>query len=56
MTRFRSTLRDIGKTAQILIYPGVSHGFANPDGASYDHETAVESWATVLSFLDGQLR
>jgi len=56
VTRFRSTMRDIGKTAQILIYPGVSHDFANPDGASYDHDTAIESWATVLNFLDGELR
>ena len=54
-TRYRSTLRDLDKTAIVLIYSGVSRGFADPARATYAHEAATESWASTLEFLRGQL-
>lgn len=54
-TLFRSTLRDLNKTAIVLIHSNVEHGFANPAGPAYAHEAANESWASTVEFLRGQL-
>jgi carboxymethylenebutenolidase len=55
VTQFRSSLRDIGRSAVVLINSNVGHGFANPRGSAYNHEVASESWDTVLEFLDSSL-
>lgn len=54
--RFRRRLRELGKDSEILIYTGVAHAFANPDGAMYDAEAADEAWNKTLEFLAQQLR
>lgn len=54
--RFRRQLRDLGKDAEVLIYSDVRHAFANPSGTAYDHESALETWALTLEFLDARLR
>jgi carboxymethylenebutenolidase len=53
---FRSRLRDLGKAAQVVIYPDVDHAFANPSGQAYDHASAVAAWDETLEFLDEELR
>ena len=56
VTQFRSQLRDLGKSAVVLIHSNVAHDFANPDSAAYDHDAAVENWTGVIDFLGRSLR
>jgi carboxymethylenebutenolidase len=56
VTQFRSQLRDLGKSAVVLIHANVSHDFANPESAAYDHAAAVENWDSAVNFLDTSLR
>jgi carboxymethylenebutenolidase len=53
---FRERLRTLGKDAQILIYPGANHAFANPSGGNYHEKAATDSWQATLKFLDERLR
>lgn len=53
--RFRSVLRDLGKTEQVVIYPDVSHGFADPTRRVYNHAAAEQAWTEMLAFLDAYL-
>lgn len=36
-------------------YPGTSHGFADPEGSTFDQAHADLAWARTLSFLDAHL-
>ncbi len=54
--RFRSRLREMGKDADIHIYPGVGHAFANPSGGNYDARAAEDAWNRTLEFLDRHLK
>jgi carboxymethylenebutenolidase len=56
ITQFRSSLRDLDKDALILIHSNVGHDFANPDSGAYNHDAAMENWATTLEFLGRTLR
>ncbi len=53
---FRATLQDLGKNAEVLIYPRADHAFANPSGGNYNEEAAADSWDKTLSFLTRQLQ
>ncbi len=53
---FRSTLTDLGKTADVLIVVGADHAFANPSGTSYDDKAAEEAWVKTLAFLERHLK
>jgi carboxymethylenebutenolidase len=53
---FRSTLTDLGKTAEVLIVVGADHAFANPSGTSYDEKAAEEAWGKTLAFLERHLK
>lgn len=48
---FEAALRELGKTAEIHIYPGAQHAFANPSGSRYDAAAAEDAWARTLAFL-----
>jgi len=54
--RFRTTLNDLGKTAEVLIVPGADHAFANPSGGNYNEQAANEAWQTTLTFLERHLK
>jgi carboxymethylenebutenolidase len=54
--RFRSTLADLRKNAEVLIVPRADHAFANPSGGNYNEHAANESWATTLAFLARHLK
>jgi carboxymethylenebutenolidase len=54
--RFRSLLRDLEKSAQVVIYPDVGHGFLNPSAGAFSPDSAEEAWREVVAFLDQSLR
>jgi carboxymethylenebutenolidase len=53
---FRLALNGLGKDAQILIYSGADHAFANPSGGNFHPEHAAEAWESTLAFLDRNLK
>jgi len=52
---FREQMQSLGKQADIRIYPGVDHAFANPSGGEYDEAAAEEAWRLTVEFLAGTL-
>ena len=53
--RFETTLNELGKDAEIVVYEGAGHAFANPTGQSYQPEAAEDAWRRTLAFLDRTL-
>ena len=53
---FKTSLEELGKDAQIHIYEGADHAFANPSGTRYKADAAEDAWAKTLAFLDAHLR
>ena len=52
---FRETAQSLGKAVDIVIYPDAQHGFANPDDARFDADSASAAWERVVTFLRAQL-
>lgn len=48
---FGAALERLRKDHEILVYPGVGHGFANPTGNNYDEAAASDAWRRTLEFL-----
>jgi len=53
---FESALGELGKTAEIHIYDGAGHAFANPSGRNYQPEAATDAWRRTVDFLSQTLR
>lgn len=53
--RFEAVLDSLGRTAEMYVYEGADHAFANPSGTRYAPEAAKRSWARTLEFLDTHL-
>lgn len=53
--RFEAMLNDLGKDAQIHLYEGAGHAFANPSGTTYEEEAAATAWERTTAFLDRTL-
>jgi len=53
---FRTALNQLGKDAEILVYSGADHAFANPSGGNYNAQRAAEAWETTLAFLNENLK
>jgi carboxymethylenebutenolidase len=53
---FEGALRDLGKDAKIVVYPGADHAFANPSGRNYQPETAEKAWLETTAFLERTLK
>lgn len=53
---FEAHLETLGKTAEIRIYEGADHAFANPSGTRYEPEAAEDAWRRTLDFLAEHLR
>ena len=53
--RFETMLSDLGKDAQIHLYEGAGHAFANPSGTNYEEEAAATAWERTTAFLDRTL-
>ena len=52
---FERGLHELGKDAEIHVYPGAKHAFANPSGGNYDAAAAADAWQKTLAFLDKHL-
>jgi len=55
VAEFESALIDLGKTAEIYVYEGADHAFANPSGTRYNAEAAKLAWERTVTFLDERL-
>jgi carboxymethylenebutenolidase len=53
---FESTLKDLGKNAEMYIYEGANHAFANPSGKRYDPKAAADAWKKTTAFLAKHLK
>lgn len=53
---FEQLLGDLGKNADVRLYPNVEHAFANPSGGSYDAGAATDAWEATRTFLRSNLR
>jgi carboxymethylenebutenolidase len=45
----------LGKKAEVHIYDGADHAFANPSGTAYQAAAAEDAWRRTLTFLDQNL-
>jgi carboxymethylenebutenolidase len=52
---FEAALKEEGKKATVLVYPGVGHAFFNEERPSYDAEAAKDAWARTTLFLKDSL-
>ena len=50
-----STLEELGKPAEIIVYEDAGHAFANPSGQNYVPEAAEDAWTKTTEFLDRYL-
>ncbi len=53
--QFEQSLKNLGKDAEIVIYDGAGHAFANPTGENFRPEPAADAWQRTLTFLDRTL-
>ncbi len=53
---FEGALRELGKNAKIVVFPGADHAFANPSGRNYQPEAAEKAWLETVAFLQGALK
>ncbi len=53
---FEAALSELGKAAQIHIYEGADHAFANPSGTRYAAEAATQAWQRTIDFLAENLK
>jgi carboxymethylenebutenolidase len=53
---FQDALERLGKQADVRIYDGVDHAFANPSGTAYDKPAADDAWTRTTAFLSENLR
>ena len=53
---FESALHELGKSAEIHVYAGANHAFANPSGTRYDAAAAEQAWARTLAFFEQNLQ
>ncbi len=54
--KFEQTLEELDKEAEIHVYEGANHAFANPSGERYDPEAAQDAWQKTLEFLETHLK
>jgi carboxymethylenebutenolidase len=53
---FEAALKDAGKKASILVYPGVGHAFFNEERPGYDREVAADAWDRTKNFFKENLQ
>jgi carboxymethylenebutenolidase len=53
---FEHALAEAGRPAEIHVYEGADHAFANPSGGRYDEAAARDAWARTLAFFARHLR
>ena len=53
---FEKALGELGKPAEIHVYPGADHAFANSSGGNYNASAATDAWAKTTAFFNQHLR
>jgi carboxymethylenebutenolidase len=53
--KFRDTLRNAGKQAEVVLYADADHGFMCDDRPSYHPTHAKEAWTKTIAFLKQHL-
>lgn len=53
---FEANLKELGKSADITIYEGANHAFANPSGTHYEPEAAASAWEKTTAFFAANLK
>lgn len=53
---FEAALKTAGKDAEIVVYEGADHAFANPSGSRYQEAAATDAWRRTTAFLAGHLK
>lgn len=53
---FESTLKQLNKSAEIHLYEGAAHAFANPSGGNHKPDAAADAWQKSLAFLAQHLK
>lgn len=53
---FEKALKEAGKNAQIFVYPGAGHAFANDERDSFHPDASRQAWARTMDFLQKQLK
>jgi carboxymethylenebutenolidase len=48
-------MKELGKNANIHIYEGAKHAFANASGVAYEPVAAEDSWEKTVKFLKAYL-
>ena len=54
--QFEKTLKELDKDADIRIYAGAGHAFANPSGDAYVEEAATDAWERTTKFFAEHLK
>ena len=54
--QFETALKSLGKPAEVHIYDGAAHAFANPSGGNYKADAAADAWQRSLTFLAEHLK
>ncbi|MEC4816002.1 MAG: dienelactone hydrolase family protein [Scytonema sp. PMC 1069.18] len=53
---FESALKSLDKPAEIYVYEGADHAFANPSGTRYNAKAAEDAWEKTSAFLNKHLK
>lgn len=53
---FRDALEELGKEADVYIYPDTKHAFSNPSGLAYNKEAADLAWERTTAFFGEHLQ
>ncbi|MEM1251405.1 MAG: dienelactone hydrolase family protein [Cyanobacteria bacterium P01_H01_bin.21] len=53
---FETALNELDKNAEIYMYEGANHAFANPSGTRYNSEAAELAWQRTVAFLNQHLQ
>ena len=56
VNQFEQTLKSLGKSVEIHIYPDADHAFANPSGTRYNTTAAEDAWKKTTAFLKKNLQ
>ena len=55
--KFEQTLKQQGKTVEIVIYPDAGHAFENPNNkAGYRADDAADAWKHTTDFLENVIK
>jgi carboxymethylenebutenolidase len=54
--QFEQQMKQLGKPAEIALFPEAGHGFENPNNQSYRADDAAEAWTKTVAFLERTLQ